>query len=386
MEKIFNIKEVPVNIILLTFYYNMKYILHTLLLSTIFSCSTHVPGEELRIVELAGCSTSIQISDFVDSVDYLFFNFNGTNTVLGEIVDAKILGNELIVREKNGQISMFQRFTLNGNYLNEIGDFGRGPNELYNPRDIAVYNGDYIVWDYRGIHQISKSGNYLKYLFDARIPGSSFFIDSTYIYFFHELMAPGLISKYSISGSLEKVYNPHDYNFGHLNYASVGSISQDSFHIMSPIIDTVYSFNPKKEILKPLLVFDGGIEKTFQKVLIESANLQPLDQLKYINKEKPVQVQTYLENNNFLLIGYRKNRQLNYYLHNKKRHTTKYFKDPDNSIWGIPLLLTNDNMLYLLVQPQELNKNLILRSKELQQNLKNNINNNPFFVRCKLKE
>jgi len=360
-----------------------------LLLLIFFSCVDNNYQMSFDFIKLIESNNLINLSEIVDSVDYLFLDFNSSEFVIGEIVGTKLIDNDLLIKQKVGNITMFQRINREGKYLNEIGDYGRGAGEIYNPRDIITINGEYIMWDYRGLHQITKDGQYIKFLFNAQIPGTRFFYSKNHYFFIHELTAPGFMSKYTDKGKLKKIYFPNEYSFGSLNYCAIEQVGLDSIHIASPLIDTIYSFSNSN--LTPVYQIETGDNKSFQKVLLETENLSPLEQLKVINREKPNTIKLYLENNNYIFITYFINSKIDYLLINKKTDDKIYFSscinDLDNGFWGSPMLLTDDNELFCVIYPHEITNKLPLggigHNYEKINSLKEE--DNPFYVIYKLK-
>lgn len=360
----------------------------SLIVLIISSCTDKDQSITTDSIELIKSGNSINLSDLIDETEYVFLNFNRNNFVIGEITGTKLMDNEILVKQKIGNITMFQRFNRNGEYLNEIGDYGRGAGEIYNPRDIIDVNGNFVIWDYRGLHQISKHGKYLKFLFEAQIPGTRFFHNQNSYYFIHEFTSPGFMSEYTDHGKLKKVFSKNEHQFGHLGYCSIEQFDNDSIHIASPLVDTIYSFS--NSMLKPLYYINTKSNKSFQKVLLETKDLSPLDQLKVINKEKPVTIQKYLENDNYVFIAYSIDTKTQYLLRNKENSDNIYFSsiinDLDNGLWGTPMLLTENNELWSVIYPYEIeNKTLLKKIIKSHQNTISSIkNDNPFYIKYTL--
>jgi hypothetical protein len=225
-----------------------------------------------------------------------------------------------------------------------------------NPRDIIAYEDGYALWDNKGVHKFKKDGKYEKFLFNANIPGNSFFFCSNHFYFLHELTYPGFLSKYSSNGKLEQIFKPLDFNFGNLEYSNILSYEDGSFLLVSPLTDTIYSFTEDKLAIRYIL--DCSPNKSFGRVLIETANLNPLEQLKAINRNMPVTLTSFMENEDYIYLTYRiKNEEMHFVSNKTNKESivfSKVVNDLNNYSWGKPIFLSDDNWLYVPVSVTEL--------------------------------
>ena len=143
--------------------------------------------------------------------------------------------------------------------------------------------------------------------------------------------------------------------------------------------------------MTPAYYIDTKSDKSFQEVLLETKNLSPLEQLKVINKEEPISFQSYLENDNYIFITYHIKSKTYCLLKNKKDGNNFYFSsiinNLDYGLWGTPMLLTDDNELFMMIYPHEIKNKLLLKDNEQKhvsiKSLKDG--DNPFFVKYKLK-
>lgn len=291
----------------------------------------------------------INLSVLVSEMETIKLNFEANQNYIGEILNIKIIENELFITHRTGINKSILKFQPDGKFMCEIGEPGQGPGEVMNPRDIIAYDNGYALWDNIGVHKFKKDGKYEKFLFSAKIPGNSFFFYSDHFYFMHELSYPGFLSKYSISGELLDVFKPSDSDSGNLEYSNILSNKDGSFLLVSPLIDTIYSFTEDKLAIRYIL--DCSPNKSFGRVLAETANLDPLEQLKAINRNTPVTLTSFLENEDYIYLTYRIKNEEMHYVSNKSSKKSIVFSsvinDQNSYPWGIPLIMTHNNWIYI---------------------------------------
>lgn len=194
-----------------------------MLLVICFACKTnHINNKnELTTIHLIQSEKSISLSELISSFDTIIINIENKRIYIGDILSLKKIRDEYLIKHRTGNLSSILKFNTDGSNIHEIGEIGRGPGEIMNPRDIIAYEDGYALWDNKGVHKFKKDGKYEKFLFNANIPGNCFFYYSNYFYFMHELTYPGFLSKYSSNGKLEQVFKPLDHNFGNLEYSNI---------------------------------------------------------------------------------------------------------------------------------------------------------------------
>jgi hypothetical protein len=365
-------------------------IIGIVLLNTSCKSDKSLNKDRINIIHLNATEKAPLMSEDFSELRYILFKFNEKNIPIGEITDIKDIDNEIILKQRLSTQVIFQRFSNNGIFLNNIGEYGRGANEIFNPRDIVIHNHDFAVWDNNGIHLISKSGKYIAHLFNVLLSGKYFFYSANKFFFLHELTSPGFLTMYSEKGKLEKIYMPNNFDVPGLDNPRIFKLGIDYFHIFSPVVDTIYSYHQEK--LSSMYIIDGGPNKTFGEVLQETKNMNPLEQLKTINKIHPVSIISYLENMDYIFVAYRVKDKLYNLIIKKENWETKYFttykNDIDGGLWGTPLLLTNDNVLYIPLYPHEILNHIPddkykVEFDEFKKQFQ--LYDNPILMLCKLK-
>lgn len=356
------------------------------------SCKSNSSSQKnkVNVIHLEETEKVLSMSEDFSELQYIIFKFNDKDIPIGEIIDIKDIDNEIILKQRLSTKIIFQRFSNSGIFLNNIGEYGRGANEIFNPRDIIIYNHDFAVWDNNGIHLISKSGKYIDHPFNVLLSGKRFFYSANKFFFLHELTSPGFLTTYSNRGKLEKIYMPNNFDVPSLDNPGIFKLGIDNFHIFSPIVDTIYSYHQEK--LSSIYIINGGSNKTFGEVLLETKNMNPLEQLKAINKIHPVTIISYLENMDYIFVAYRVKDKLYNLIIKKENWETKYFttykNDIDGGLWGTPLLLTNDNVLYIPLNPYEIlnhtpDDKYKVEFEEFKKQFQ--LYDNPILMLCKLK-
>jgi len=356
-----------------------------------FSCSTtEKKTNGLKKIVLRKTSQIQPISGFVGSVDYVEFSFPEKPLIIGQIDDAKVLDNNIYIKQHVSRETGILRFSANGKFLNAVGTNGRGAGEIQNPRDLVVYQNNLAVWDQSEILIFSKTGNFISKLFDAHLPGNSFFCSQNNFYLFHETTAPGLLSKYSTEGDLQNVFHPYQNEFAGTGYSRVWEAAKDSFHLFSPINDTIYSFSSEKLIPQYEIVGKGN--PTFIQLLKKAEKREPMELLKYINTNRHWVIHRYLENRNFIFVAYRLGSSSYNLLIRKENWETFYYEtlinDIDGGVWSDPVYLSENDELYVPLNAYQITGHKIKNKKrhefdEIQK--ETDMNDNPKIMICKLK-
>lgn len=328
------------------------------------------------------------LSRFASDLEYIELQYPA-DSLIGPIESMKLLNNEIIIKQRQGNEVKYLRFTKDGNFLNEIGNSGESAN-LKLPYDILTYDDKFAIWDEEGVHAFSKSGDYLEELFQTSNIGNSFFYSSPNFYLFHESNEPGYLSKHSKNGEILKIYKPNNLQVDDLGYSRVIELATDSFHLFSPIIDTVYSYS--KNQLSPEYLIKGENYPTMINVLKEINSLGETEKLKYLHNNKHWIIKRYLENPNFIFVVYRLASDSYYMIIRKSDWETTYFEqvinDIDGGIWDYPMYLSDDNELYIplgtyqIAGHKMLNKKRFDFEKVMRKNLENH---SPVIMKCRLK-
>lgn len=361
-----------------------------LVLIVLFSCSADNNNNNIKSILLQETKNVFPISSFIKDVNYIRFSSENSSFVIGQIEDLKILEKDIIIKQRIARETTMLRFSSEGKFLNEIGINGKGANEILNPKDVILYNDGYAVWDQLAIHSISKSGKYNKKLFNAHIQGNRFFYLQNNFYLFHGLSAPGYLSRYNDYGDIRQIYLPNNHEFGSTGYSKIIKLGEDKFHLFSPMLDTVYTFSNNQLI--PQYQISGKPYPTFMEILKKAGKRTPPEMLKFINNNKHVVIDRYLENQDYIFISYRLGKEIFQLLIKKKDWKLTYFKkcinDIDGGLWQNPFFLSEDNVLYIPLYSYEIKAHKVVNKKrnkfEVLQN-KITLDDNPVIMICKLK-
>ncbi|MBT3383152.1 MAG: 6-bladed beta-propeller [Prolixibacteraceae bacterium] len=366
--------------------FNTIYFLVFILINV--SCSKNDDfGKAVKTIYLKETKDILPISSFIKKLDYLELSFQADEISIGKIEGIKNIGNEIIIKQRKARETSYLRFSKDGVFKNIIAQSG---NEIDVFKDIIKYNKDFAVWGETGIHIISGTGKYKKKLFELDVPGNSFFYSKNKFFLFHESVSPGYLSRYNSNGKQEKVYFPNENQTTNSGYSNISMLGKDNYQFFSPLIDTVFAFSENKLI--PKYRVDGSPFPTFIQILENVGDLDRLETLKYINNNQHVVIKNYLENRNYIFITYWVGSISNNLIINKKSWQTTYFdkaiNDIDGGIWGTPLYLSDDDILYIPINSSRIGSHKILNKRKrgfVKLKEKNQVGDNSIIMRCKLK-
>ena len=328
------------------------------------------------------------LSRFVSDLDYIELKYPA-DSLIGPIESLKLLGDDIIIKQRNTNKLNYLRFSGNGQFLNKIGTDSESVS-LQTPQDILKYDDKFAIWDQAGVHALSASGKYLGKIFNTRQTGNSFFYSRNNFYLFHESKGPGYLSKYTRDGKLSEVYKSGKKEMDDLNYSRVIEVEKDSFHLFSPINDTIFSFS--QEQLSPKYLIQGKSYPTFVNVLQEISALDDTEKLKYLHNNKHWVIKRYLENRNFIFVVYRLASDSHYLIIRKSDWKTTYFgraiNDIDGGIWDYPMFLSDDDELYIPLGTYQISGHKMMNKRrfEFEEVIERNLeNHSPVIMKCKLK-
>ncbi len=356
-----------------------------------FSCSTTEKKEKnIKTILLKKTKEIQPISSFVSELDYIELKSPDSSLVIREIEDLKLFNNDIIIKHRVGSGSGFMRFSGKGVFLNKIGENKDKPGGILNPHDIIMYKNGYAVWAQRGIYLFSKSGEYQSKLFDVRLPGNSFFYSGNKFCFFHENTSPGYLSEYSPDGSLTHVFNPVKQDNPEIGNSAVTEIVKDSFHLFSPVNDTIFAFAHEK--LLPEYVVEGKSYPTLEQILKKFDSRDSIKTVRYINSTQHWILKTYLENRNYIFIVYQLGSYPFHLIIQKSNWKITYVKefinDIDGGVWDDPVFLSDNDELYIPLYAYQITSHEIRNKKrhgfdKIINRAK--LTGNPVIMRCKLK-
>lgn len=371
----------------------MKVNLILLLILLLISCKKGNPGKELndqQILLLKDEDKTVKLSELFSEINYVPLQTT-KKSFIGEIIHIKLFDKTYYILNQAGENSNIKTFSYNGKYLGTVGNTGAGAKEIFKPRDFVLNRDVLYVWDNKGIHSFSRNGNYLKFMLKAHFVGRIFFYSEKSFFFLHELNPPGFLSKYDVKGNLEKVFIPFDLWLGAFEHAKIIEI-KESFHIFSPVVDTIYSYS--NDNLIPKYFIQCNSAKSLGKLFLDNKNLNPYELSKVINKTPHFNITHYNENENYIYMSYLINRKKNMLLINKNTwnqlHFSDYINDFDHGLFGDAVLLTDDDQLVVPLHSYELldyfkkNKNLTVPGPFWSLANRISLNNNPVLMICKL--
>lgn len=374
----------------------MKFCLFISFLFVLLSCKDRSIKQDFgnqKVIFLENVDKTIPCSEFVSEITYTPLE-TAKESLIGEIIKVKIYDNIIYILNQTGENSNIKTFSSSGDYLGEIGRIGNGPEEILRPRDFVINNDIIFVWDIKGVHSFTLNGSYLKFMFNAFLAGNKFFYDSEFFYFFHELNIPGVLSQYNIKGTLKKVFIPLDFGFGNSESSRVIKI-ENTYHLFTPSIDTVYTFSKNKLMPKYVIKYNGI--SSFGEILLSHKQMNPYELLQLINKTDHAFISTYIENDKYLFLLYWFNNAKNTVIINKKTWDHKYFKqifnDIDGGLFGDARFITQNDELIIplnsfdILEHIKKNQTAVSQNSPFRMVSKNlSLTSNPVLMICKIKD
>jgi len=269
---------------------------------------------------------------------------------------------------------------------------GEGPEDIYSPRDIIKFNDSYLVWDRSKISEFDNKGNFKRKLFNAFIPGTNFFTDSSTINLYHGTEFPGLISQYDFGGNLLKTLKPVDPKNTSTSFMgeSLNRIDNE-YHLFEPSVDTVWMFSDKQ--ILPKYIFDFVGDETIQTLLQKYPDKIPPEMAPLLNKFAPSHVISFTESKNYIALKYYKSKINAYRIISKTNlHQVDFIygdNDTDNGIFDTPVSTTGDDFVIPIEPIKILKRNNKLKDSQkptfnkIGENIKEN--DNPVLMLIKFK-
>lgn len=368
-----------------------KFKIYIILIAFSYSCSTvQKKPKDVKTILLKKTEEVQPFSSFISDLDYLELKSPEKDVLNGKIERVKPVGNDIIVIQSFKRKVSLLRFSKDGKFLNKIGQKDKESGEIINPHDITVYNNDFAVWDEGGIKLFSKSGDFKGNLFKTNLPGNRFFYSKSRFYLFHETTAPGYLSEYETNGKLVHIFKRNNFEYSGTGFSSITELVKDSFHLFSPINDTIYAF--ANEQLAPKYAFHGRSYPTLVQLLKKAGTGTPQEILRYLNSNRHWTVKTYLENRNFIFIVYQLGSYPFHLIIRKSDWQITYIEeiinDIDGGLWDDPVYLSDDNELYIPLSAYQITGHNI--KNKVRHDFddivkKAELTGNPFIMRCKLK-
>ncbi len=374
----------------------MKFSLIISFIFVLFSCKDGTiehDSSKPKAILLKNEIKNVNLSEIITDINYIPLE-TIKESLVGEIIKIKIYENIIYILNQAGENSNIKIFSFSGKYLGDIGRIGNGPEEIQKPRDFVINNDIIFVWDNIGIHSFTKTGNYLKFLFEAHFVGRTFFYNDNSFFFLHELNPPGFLTKYDIKGNLKKVFIPSDIWLGAFEHSKIIEL-ESNYTIFSPTFDTIYTYLENN--LLPKYVIQCNEAKSMGKLFLENKDLNPYELSKVINTTPSFDITCYNENERFIYINYTIDKRNNTLLINKEsldyQYSTHFINDIDDGIFGNARFITKDDKLIIplnsfdILEHIKKNQASIKKNSPLRIVSKNlRLTSNPVLMICKIKD
>jgi len=331
----------------------------------------------------------LPISSFVEKVDYLELKVAEAGLEVGVIEDVKVLGNDLIVKQRMAGSESFWRFTKSGEFVIEL--VGKNTPRIKGPRDIITYADGFAVLAENGIHAISRDGKYLQQLVKGTMHGSSFFFRDGNFYVVNEHDLNNVLYRFTPGGSARTRVKALPEPVLRNTYSAVETTGKSQIHYFSALNDTVFNYKSAKVAI-PEYVFSGDEMPTFAEVCSNLPDKEDREILRYLRETEHVIVRKFLENRNYLFLSYWVGSHPTTAIYNKVSGEIRYFgfgvNDIDGGVWDEAVFLTDKNELYVPITAYKVGGHKISNKKVkgfdlLQAHIA--ATGNPVIMKCKLR-
>jgi len=262
------------------------------------------------------------------------------------------------------------RFNRQGKFLNYCGKKGRGPGELFYPADFSVTDDLIKVkTGAKNLMSFRKNGTCSG---ANKLPVNAlsfaYLGDKIFLYRGHNRDAEKSFRMFAYDGdTLEKYLQVPEFGMQSpfqsvsKNFSRVGAY----LHLHEALNDTIYQIGPNT--MAPVYKIDFG------KYAIPADVLQLEDEfqmMKILNKGKYANMNTYFENDTYLIFKFHLEGRGYYFFQNKQSHKSVLAKSFKNDInyfpFGDPIALTRDNKLIVKTAPYRiLDREKTLYDKEV---------------------
>jgi hypothetical protein len=363
-----------------------KYLLSLLVLFS-FSCGNQkVLKEDVQTISLTESADVLPISSFISGLDYLELKASEANVEIGEILDIKVFGSDIIIKQRKAAEISFIRFSKDGEFINEIVNNKKG--KVLNPRDVILYQKDYAVLGDDGIHVVSKTGKYKGKIISSDMSGGTFFASKSSFILLNDTPEEGFLREYSEKTKRARITKP-DERIEKWIYTDLATPSKETIHLVSSFSDTIFSYSNSE--LVPKYKLDGGEHKTFGQVWQNVGERDSKETLRYIYDTQHILVRNFLENENIIFMTYWVGSNSTTLIIKKKDWDTRYYaravNDIDGGIWDKALYLSDKDELYVPIGAYKIAGHKISNKwhqefEKLQLHIA--VTGNPVIMRCKL--
>jgi hypothetical protein len=268
----------------------------TICFAVLIVVSCTVKKEDVKVIEVNKSTKVLNAQALIHSGR--FIKLETTNkSVIGEIIEIKLYKKLLYILEQTGSLSRILVFDLSGNFKYELGSYGRGPEEIQNPRSFCFKDSSVFIWD-KNIHQLSLNNQYIQKLFECFVGGTILDIWDNQFIIFHGASKNAFVSLYDFQGNLKNKLKVSDINY------EIGPAEEDaiittgeSIAFYSPMLDVIYTIKENK--LVPLYKFRYNNMQSISQVLPKE-EVNPYELLKLLNSSSYCRNNKYFENNDLI--------------------------------------------------------------------------------------
>lgn len=256
----------------------------------------------------------IKISDkafdaqlLIESKKYVKLETN-SESIIGEIVDIKYYKDRLYILEETGSMSRILVFANNGKFMFQLGSYGRGPEEIDNPRSFCFLDSSIFVWDRKKIHHLNLNNKYLNPMFDYFVQGGKLEIDGNNFIIYHGAWKDGFVSVLDFKGDTIKSYriNEISYDLGFCNDDMIiKNNNQITFY--SAFLNKIYTLSNDGLDIK--YQFNYSHMKSLMDILPKK-EVSPYELMKVINLSEHFNNYKYFDNDEYLILSGYYNRKL----------------------------------------------------------------------------
>lgn len=371
----------------------MKYNIFFLFIPLLFniSCSKNIDLEkDVKTIHLKESKDILPISTFIKSLDYLELDVSSVNIEIGEMVDLKILDNDILLKHQKSGTTNFLRFSKEGKFIIDLTKNRKGRVAIADPRDIVQYRKDFAVLGAGGIHIVSDNGTYKGKSFEGDMQGNTILYSNNKFFLIHETASSGFLTDVGDPENKKLVEIADTILPNNVGYSGVSVQGKENFHLFSYLNDTIFAFS--NNTVSPKYIMNGNPYPTFIKVLQNIDDLDQSETLRYIHNTQYVVVKNYLENKNYIFITYWIGSNSCTVIINKKTWEPRYFargvNNIDGGIWDKAFYLSENDELYIPISSYKISGHKISDKnhkefEKLQEKIQ--ISGNPVVMRCKLK-
>ena len=369
-----------------------RYLLITIFLVSLIACKKSVSDSVVTISIDKPADEFVELSRFVSSVDYVPLETN-SYCLINKIRNIKFWGDSILIfNEISWNMTEILVFNKSGKYLGTFGQYGPGPEEIKDPRDILRAGDSVLLWDRDYMVEFDKKGNFKRSLFKAFLPGRNFFVDSGNIFLYHGSVFPGLLSQYDKNGGLKELFKPIEPQkaSSQMEGESVALVKGE-YHLFAPALDTVWTLNSNKILPAYVVTFKEGmsLQSFFQKY---SDEVFP-GILNFMNSTPLSHVLRFLEDDDYLFLTWVSlKKQGNTIISKRNKHQIDFVycdNDIDDGLFGSPVTVFDNNLIIPIEPAKILNhlkkktSNTVTKFDEMGKKIKED--DNPVLMFCKLK-